>query len=134
MALMGYLSGPLIDYDFNHIVLSILHGLPVYISAISLDRNAYYRYEINGHAWIIDNYVAYLLMVEIQPGVLYQGLFPYVHCNFGWDGDCDGWYASGIFNTAAGPSALDTNDDPYQPNPHNYQYQQQIIPYIQPVR
>jgi hypothetical protein len=123
MALMGYLPGPLIDYDFIQIVQSISYGLPVCIFANSGGGRV-------GHAWVIDNYIAHLAVAEIQPGVFYQELFPFVHCNIGLDGKSDGWYYSGIFN-AAGLVALDTDD---QPLSFNYLYQQEIIPYILPIR
>jgi hypothetical protein len=132
MAIMGYLSGALIDYDFAHIVLSISRSLPVYISATSEN------YELSGkagHAWVIDNYMTQLRRVELLPGVFYQASFPYVHCNLGWDGDCDGWYLSGIFNTWIGPASLDDADSKsLRREQCYYQYQQKIIPYIQPIR
>ena len=55
-----------------------------------------------GHDWIIDG----SQYEQMSPGV--NGL--YVHCNWGWNGRCDGYYASDVFNTGNGPVFLDPND------------------------
>lgn len=136
LVLMGYLSGTLVNYDINHIVLSIINGLPVYVVA------AYTLYGTVGHAWVIDNYKIPYVKIEIQPGVFQERWFPYVHCNLGWYGAGDGWYYSGIFDTTTDPVDidpvdLDDKDKPIpipEPYAHVFQYRQKIIPYIQPIR
>jgi hypothetical protein len=66
----------------------------------------------NGHAWVIDGYRT-------------RNSTMYVHCNLGWYNNCDGWYASGVFNTNNVPEstrAVGTN--------HYYAYDIKIIPNI----
>lgn len=61
-----------------------------------------------GHAWIIDGRkltqtnvikVTYRDDVVISREYQYSYLTDYIHCNFGWDGNCDGYYGYTIFDT-----------------------------------
>ncbi len=44
----------------------------------------------HGHAWVIDGYIKRLRNNQVET---------MMHCNMGWDGLYDGYYASGIFDT-----------------------------------
>ncbi len=44
----------------------------------------------HGHAWVIDGYIQRVRNNQIET---------MMHCNMGWGGVCDGYYASGIFDT-----------------------------------
>lgn len=71
----------------------------------------------NGHAWVIDGWKAYDIChwlvtydTRIKPGdgsvgvELYRNLLRReeickAHCNFGWDGLCDGYYSFWLYDT-----------------------------------
>ncbi|GMO29964.1 MAG: hypothetical protein Ta2B_10870 [Termitinemataceae bacterium] len=62
-----------------------------------------------GHMWIIDGYGTLTYYKEYlkrqSNGLNYTYNITFnncmmVHCNLGWDGDADGWYIYGIFDTA----------------------------------
>ena len=55
----------------------------------------------NGHAWIIDGLYEEVYSNGVNNGPdLPQDLY-YVHCNWGWNGKCNGYYYSGVFDTQA---------------------------------
>lgn len=60
-----------------------------------------YKYK-DGHAWIIDG------ARRIQYST--SNIKDYVHCNWGWNSSCDGYFISGSFNTQVPPEILDPND------------------------
>jgi len=79
---------------------------PVYISGWTQNKSA-------GHAWVIDGYATMSFYREkFQKGdvVVYRNYSlnncAMVHCNFGWDGDSDGWYIYGLFDADRPFSAL----------------------------
>ena len=100
-----------LGYDAATIISMIDDDNPVFISALS-------RTFGGGHAWVIDGY-KYKRKVEApatrsvyygkrtsNPSyktlpILNKTLM--VHCNFGWKGLSNGYYASGIFNISDGP-------------------------------
>lgn len=67
----------------------------------------------NGHCWIIDG------AQQIRYSA--NDIKDYVHCNWGWDGRCDGFYISDGFDTGKGPEFLGPNDaGGTSQNGHNY--------------
>lgn len=103
-----------LSYDSATIISMIDDDNPVFITALSGVFGG-------GHAWVIDGY-------KYQRGVLATKSGDYygrktsgssyqikqntllVHCNFGWQGLCDGYYASGVFNIKEGPLELASGD------------------------
>lgn len=79
-----------VGYDENDIVPMILAGKPVFIAAISG--------VVDGHAWVIDG------IMRQRKGSETREL---LHCNWGWYGSHNGFYASGVFDTTQGPVAVD---------------------------
>ncbi|MCL2139636.1 MAG: C10 family peptidase [Treponema sp.] len=93
---------------------------PIYFSGSGI----YYENGVQkstGHAWVIDGYATMTYCVGIyfnnnaggtsQINVtLDNGLM--VHCNLGWNGNDDGWYVYGIFDT----ERRDLLDGIYNPN------------------
>ena len=59
-----------------------------------------------GHAWVIDGGKAYCFVTDGVP----SGFRYYMHCNWGWNGECDGYYSSS-FSIPAGPHSTDMNDN-----------------------
>jgi hypothetical protein len=74
-----------------------------------------YTYE-DGHAWIIDG------LRRIRYGT---STTDYVHCNWGWGGQCDGYFVSGSFNTKEDPVFLDSHDENIATNEYNFRYKKQ---------
>lgn len=59
----------------------------------------------------------------------------YVHCNFGWGGDCDGYYVVDCFDFGkfGGPVIRDNDEKGYdntRTDVVDYNYNTQIITYI----
>ena len=100
----GYNNAMFTTYSFNTIKTMLGQNLPVFISA----------YESNGgasHMWVIDG--SYLYKIEhwvresyyVGPGWDYNeyisstDYYNLFHCNYGFEGRCDGYYNSAVFNT-----------------------------------
>ena len=107
------------NYDFDRVKDMLDKGLPVPIYAM---------HNINvtkSHAWVIDNYkFRDLVRTEM---VYKQGKqtststsrtkTPLVHCDFGWGGQGNGYYVSGVFNSN---SIVEPNGDNKSFNYNNY--------------
>lgn len=76
-------------YKENTILTFLDSDRPFYIGAISPKKHSFDN-KRSGHAWVIDGYI------KRQRGSQTEVL---MHCNMGWDGQCDGYYHSGIFDT-----------------------------------
>lgn len=68
-----------------------------------------------GHAWVVDGYIRYQLEIEkkTDKGVVIEKSNErkeLLHCNFGWQGLCDGYYTSSIFDTGSSPEERDDKD------------------------
>ena len=75
-----------------------------------------------GHAWVIDGYrsckvqtwkVAYrddTYTEELEKALIDEYSDYFYHCNFGWDGNANGYYAGDIFRLNEGPAMLDDID------------------------
>lgn len=119
----GYTSGGSIEsYNLDDIY-NVIITRPVYVSGsaikkvtkkiilgITISTTTSYN---KGHAWVIDQVLTrgrdkYTYVDGIkQPGEIkeYEKL---VHCNFGWNGYCDGFYYSKKFDTNVGPETRKT--------------------------
>lgn len=89
-------------YREDKIIESLKKGSPVLIAAVSGI--------VNGHAWVIDGY-------RYQEGIDYRGIVgrtrTLFHCNWGWSGICNGYYASKIFRTLDGVKEFEDNWEEY---------------------
>lgn len=94
---LGYSQANYGNYNSNTI-RNFVYGdnKPVIIRGINKNSNA-------GHAWILDGWHEYKVRsVEfLVDGGTRERVIEYkkVHCNFGWGGDCDGYYTEGMFDT-----------------------------------
>lgn len=89
---IGYTGWGRRVYDVGEIKEMLLdHGLPVYMRGF-IDR----AINPGGHAWVVDGIYGYSRFVKegTASTIEYRDL---IHCNFGWEGDSDGFYHSGIF-------------------------------------
>ena len=89
---MGYLNvNKIAGYNENAILTCLRANKPIYIRAAS-PKSESYTNKRSRHGWIIDGFIKRqrLSNIEIM-----------MHCNMGWSGSCDGYYASSIFRTTS---------------------------------
>ncbi|MGM9787711.1 MAG: C10 family peptidase [Candidatus Cryptobacteroides sp.] len=75
-------------YDENIVIDALNNDCPVFISAIAG--------LVSGHAWVIDGYITRKYISESGEIKKQQHL---MHCNWGWTGHNNGYFASGVFET-----------------------------------
>ena len=76
-------------YDTNDVTDSLLRGLPVFVSV---------SHYLKGHTWVIDGFDGFAIDDENDA---------LVHCNWGWDGACNGFCYSGVFDLSNGAVITD---------------------------
>jgi len=91
---------------------------------------------VGGHAWVIDGFRTNERLIELKNstnGIVqssYKETRTLLHCNFGWEGRSDGYYASGIFNTKYEPVDYDNKDNQStSSNKSHYKWLFSIITY-----
>lgn len=106
------------SYNWNVIKPLLADYGPVYVRGFATYLDYEGNEETSGHAWIVDGYYSKteecwwrqyhstdpLDFTDTMVGLRYTKL---LHCNYGWDGSCDGYYTEGIFNTLEGPERID---------------------------
>lgn len=120
-----------IGYDSGLIVSNLKAGCPVFIGAMT--EKCY------GHAWVIDGYATYEIVVDTYAG---RNLISrrvdkslLLHCNWGWDGKYDGYFASKAFDAVKGCYLADDNAAVSQTrgaNTKNYTWWFRIVTYNKP--
>lgn len=86
------------SYLYSRVRGSVLNDKPVIIIGSSADNTS-------AHAWVLDGIYEYTetIIETLGDGTILT--IPretdYVHCNWGWGGECDGYYYSGVFDTQA---------------------------------
>lgn len=105
LSTIGYTNPTLEDYSLLQVTNMVSKKqLPVFVSGVPAYSDA-------GHAWVIDGCNVYCIeewrrhyITELlyEDNIESSESFELVHCNFGWEGDCDGDYVSRIFNTPYG--------------------------------
>ena len=97
------------SYNETKILEQLNASNPVFVAGISGN--------VDGHAWVIDGYIqrrqektAYYL--DGSSGVVntHAKTQKLVHCNWGWGGDCDGYYISGLFDLTNGAELVKEGD------------------------
>ena len=98
---------------------SLDSGCPVFMSAVAGI--------VDGHAWVIDGYK---IRNYTSPEGRIDKTQNIVHCNWGWLGNSNGYFVSGIFKTNEGVSYG------YSGTPQNekYWYLFNTITYDKPVK
>ncbi len=109
------------EYNHSDIMDMLLLNKPIFICAWSTDWNFLDEIKDNehtsAHAWVIDGYLRQERLVKkyrISDDVLLsttKETRDFIHCNFGWSGQCDGYYTSGVFDLTQGPTVRDTTLD-----------------------
>jgi hypothetical protein len=118
-------------YEEDKIIDMLKKGNPVFISAVSG--------LVSGHAWVIDGYIGRSTAIyttdDLGRRIVTIAPSPYlVHCNWGWkNGNANGYYYSGIFNTKNGPDEFGANDHTYSSyNDYNPTWAFSVITYKNP--
>lgn len=101
----GYSTSEEKGYNLTQVVWQLEDKLPVYMSGATSD--------LQGHAWVIDGLAQMADYHEQYKNAYYQGEYlgyikvrtvnfylneKYLHINWGWGGNSDGWYLAGTFN------------------------------------
>lgn len=88
LEVLGYQNVSLnYGYDDNTVLASLDNGCPVFMAAVAA--------AVSGHAWVIDGYIMRDYVSRYGDVKKSQTL---VHCNWGWHGDSNGYFTSGIFH------------------------------------
>jgi len=122
----------LIDYNSNNAIASISRKEPLIVRGCSHKTVTTTKFlgitvstssSYDGcHAWVIDGYMK---RRATSNGVNID--YDYIHNNWGWYGDLNGYFRSGVFNSSSGlvfSSGTKSNDD------RNFQYRLEMTPYI----
>ena len=99
MASLGYQNTDrVIGYSLETVKEMLRNDCPVFMGGISGT--------VDGHAWVIDGYKHIKSTTEWYRNGEYThmttGNYMYTHCNWGWSGNCDGWFFTDIFDTTEG--------------------------------
>lgn len=134
---IGYTGTSYGSYSANKVKQMLDNGCPLVIS--SLPRLGFLNYDFyNSHAWNIDGYLYWTKTTTIY---VYNnwGFLDHtntitetstmVHCDWGWGGNCNGYYTSGIFNLNANDNVF---DGVHFGNTTNYNFYIRIISYDNP--
>ncbi len=107
-------------YDEDTVIESLNNGCPVFMSAIAK--------LVSGHAWVIDGYIK--RNYTSNTGVI-SNQQTLVHCNWGWGGNCNGYFTSGVFKT---DSAVIRDEDLSHSMKEKYWYAFNTITYDKPIK
>lgn len=129
MRFLGFQNVKSYEYTFKRATDMIDKGNPVIISSIPEKFNI-----TKSHCWNIDGYKVKEVKIKKD---WYQGnkvihtetkvyTYDMVHCDFGWKGNHNGYYISGIFNSKNKNNEIDrySNGDDF-----NYKYNTKVILY-----
>lgn len=128
---MGFSNVKRYDYKYDRVTSMIDKGCPVIIYAMPGIKIT------SSHAWIIDGYKVKTrdkVVTKIQNGKVVSTnteseTCKMVHCDFGWGGNCNGYYVDGIFKL----NSSDNDYDGYHDNKTNYNHHKRIIMYDNPT-
>lgn len=125
---LQYKNVELRTFDSNTISDMIMKWLPVWTVGGPANN------EHATHAWLIDGLCKQTRTVEQYSGLIFVAKYnqsrTLYHCNFGWGGRCDGYYATEVFDVADGPIFYDKyyGDKGYTEN-FDFSYDKQFIYY-----
>lgn len=118
------------SYREDKIITMLDNDSPVFIQALQRLRLFPVNKIIDGHSWVIDGYRIQDLLDD--NGVVYNTR-TLMHCNWGWHGQWDGYYASKIFKIGEGVEGVDPNCNSNNSNYGNYyKWHYRIITYDNP--
>lgn len=135
----GYTYSGFKGYGLSSVQSSIDNGYPVLaqgyaskktkkkkIFGITYKKTTTYY---DGHYWIIDGYARFSCnATNKSSGAVTKLSENFVHCNLGWSNTSNGYYLSGVFDTAHVPVEY-SNGNTYTTtnSSYNFQYKQKIL-------
>lgn len=117
------------QYNESKVLNMLRNNKPVFIAAISGI--------VDGHAWVIDGYLKrqeIMKMMDANTGSVTSTIMQtqtLVHCNWGWQGMSNGYFASGIFDLRNAPKITESYDNS-TPVALNFTWSFNIISYDNP--
>lgn len=107
---LGYDVSSFLPYSRNDVFAELDASRPVYCKGL-------YSTEEPGHAWVIDGYhykSRVLRTYQEIPGMVFPklireddwGTIDMLHINWGWDGNANGYYQSGVFSGMLGETSF----------------------------
>ena len=94
----GY-SYSLMDFNIDSCLVDFQNNRPVFMRGTGIIEFPD-RIRVFGHAWVIDGCVVREReILTIQPPGSQNEIQHFIHCNWGWDGEYDGYYIAGAFGT-----------------------------------
>jgi hypothetical protein len=143
---IGYTGGYSEGYNYNTVVASLNKNQPVVIRGNAIKTTNSYLWGLitsssysEGHAWVIDGYLYQAQPVSVkilqyshstgqisQRTITSYNNFYYLHHNWGWHGQHNGYYVAGSFNC----NDTELDSDTKSGTSGNFQYEVKIFPYI----
>lgn len=126
----GYDCSELQEYSYDSAESSLKQNGVVLMGGFS-DYSAAY-----GHAWVVDGHksrIRYLVHHDLLYNVntiLDEIEYHYLHINWGWDGNCNGYYRDGVFKTY---QAYEFDDDTNASGYADLSYNVTMITNIKPA-
>ena len=121
----GYTSGgEHIYYDSDIIIEELKNGYPVLIGG---SEEGMVNNVVHSHGWLghgLMKLISTHKIYQFPQGWITLGPFEtyYIKCNWGWNGEHDGYYLSGVFDTNSGPSYPDAEPTRSEVVEGYYQY------------
>lgn len=132
---LGFSSVSYSSYNTDNVMNALNRGCPIIVS--SLPKNKKGRIDLpEAHAWNIDGYrIKYTKWnrhyyengKETHSEYAYTTTTTMMHCNFGWGGLGNGYFASGIFNSDSSDKEWDGSSTTF-----NYNFYLNTITYANP--
>ncbi len=114
---LGYTSNYQDSYNWDVVRSELDSARLVAMSGVKAE-------EYLGHVWVVDGYKTRTETTTIGEIVRSQIEHKYLHINWGWDGNGNGYYLSGIFNT---DQYLELDENVDKVNSRNYNRELSII-------
>lgn len=137
---LGYSTSTIIDYSGESLYSQLSENKLFYMRGSRLLANGSY----SGHAWVVDGYLKHRIIVSewsrdanlfgaewelISEGEPYY--IEYYHMNWGWDGNCNGYFKTEVFETNKATEYDNTNSSFNNQIQRNYEY---IVQYFTVTR
>lgn len=101
------------SYDTSQVINMLRNDNPVFIASIP-------EYHVfSGHAWVLDGYINQSRTIKKynSAGTMLSSSSEtrdLIHCNFGWQGRCNGYYITKIFNTGKSPEYWESYENSWE--------------------
>lgn len=138
-ATFGYDQLPAVDYNYATIQSELVSGRPVYVRGSRLEVKDNGTIEYPGHAWVADGYKVRTKTVEMykvysviggeQRELVEQvtSVHRYVHYNWGYDGDCNGFFKDNVFRMNNSSQEAGGYDNTGYDNNYNRNYTYEVL-------